>query len=44
MHEMGIALEIIEIVRAYIPKDQPSAKVRKINLNVGKLSAIVPDS
>ena len=32
MHEMGIAMEIMEIAKASIPKE------------VGKLSAIVPDS
>jgi hydrogenase nickel incorporation protein HypA/HybF len=44
MHEMGIALEIIDIATASIPKDMKRAHVRRVNLNVGKLSSIVPDS
>ncbi len=44
MHEMGIALEIIDIVRASIPADMPDAVVARVNLKVGKLSAIVPES
>jgi hydrogenase nickel incorporation protein HypA/HybF len=44
MHEMGIALEIIEIATASIPADLPDARVERINLKVGKLSAIVPSS
>ena len=44
MHEMGIALEIIKIATASIPEDAHDARVRRINLMVGKLSAVVPDS
>ena len=44
MHEMGIALEIIDIATASIPPDLAGAKVARVNLAVGKLSAIVPDS
>ena len=44
MHEMGIALEIIRIVQASIPADQTDAQVERVNLKVGKLSAVVPDS
>ncbi len=44
MHEMGIALEIVKIVRASIPADQPEACVQRVNLKVGKLSAVVADS
>lgn len=44
MHEMGIALEIIDITRASIPPDMPDAVVARVNLKVGKLSAIVPES
>ena len=44
MHEMGIALEIIDIATASIPADLEGAKVARVNLEVGKLSAIVPDS
>jgi hydrogenase nickel incorporation protein HypA/HybF len=44
MHEMGIAMEIVEIAKASIPKDMQEARVQRVNLQVGKLSAIVPDS
>jgi hydrogenase nickel incorporation protein HypA/HybF len=44
MHEMGIALEIIDIARASIPADMPDATVARVNLKVGKLSAVVPES
>jgi hydrogenase nickel incorporation protein HypA/HybF len=44
MHEMGIAMEIVDIARASIPEDMQGSKVRKVNLQVGKLSAIVTDS
>jgi hydrogenase nickel incorporation protein HypA/HybF len=44
MHEMGIALQIIDIATASIPPDMRSARVERINLKIGKLSAVVPDS
>jgi hydrogenase nickel incorporation protein HypA/HybF len=44
MHEMGIALQIIEIATASIPAQMGSAKVEKVNLKIGKLAAVVPDS
>jgi hydrogenase nickel incorporation protein HypA/HybF len=44
MHEMGIALQIIEIAAASIPEDMKDARVKKVNLKVGKLSAVVPTS
>ncbi len=44
MHEMGIALQIIEISKASIPPDMKDVRVEKINLKVGKLSAVVADS
>ena len=44
MHEMGIALEIIEIVKSSIPADLVDAKVRTVQLKIGKLSAVMPDS
>ncbi len=44
MHEMGIAMEIVDIVKASIPEDMQGAKVQRVNLQVGKLSAIVADS
>ena len=44
MHEMGIALQIIEIATASIPADMASARIERVNLQVGKLSAVVPSS
>ena len=44
MHEMGVAMQIIEIAQASIPADLGDARVARVNLKVGKLSAIVPDS
>ena len=44
MHEMGIAMQIVDITKASIPEDMKGAKVQRVNLQVGKLSAIVPDS
>ena len=44
MHEMGIAMQIVEIATASIPADLTGARIEAVNLKVGKLSAIVPDS
>ncbi len=44
MHEMGIAMQVIEIAKASIPKDMQGAKIERINLKIGKLSAVVSDS
>ncbi len=44
MHEMGIAMEIIEIAEASIPVGMDAVQVESVNLRVGKLSAIVPES
>lgn len=44
MHEMGIAMEIIKIATASIPTDMQGAQVARVNLQVGRLSAIVPSS
>jgi hydrogenase nickel incorporation protein HypA/HybF len=44
MHEMGIVMEIIEIVRASIPADATGIPVARINVKIGKLSAVVPQS
>jgi hydrogenase nickel incorporation protein HypA/HybF len=44
MHEMGIAMEIVNIATASIPADMKGARVQRVNLQVGKLSAVVPDS
>jgi hydrogenase nickel incorporation protein HypA/HybF len=44
MHEMGIAMEILRIVEESIPADLMDARVGRINLKVGRMSAVVPDS
>lgn len=44
MHEMGIALQIIEIATASIPQSDNPVQVETVNLKVGKLAAIVPES
>jgi hydrogenase nickel incorporation protein HypA/HybF len=44
MHEMGIAMQIVEISTASIPADLMGAQVEKVNVKIGKLSAVVPES
>jgi len=44
MHEMGIAMQIVDIAVSSIPADVRKPKVAKVNLRVGKLTAIVPSS
>jgi hydrogenase nickel incorporation protein HypA/HybF len=44
MHEMGIAMQIIEIAVASIPADLKNAQVKRVNIKVGKLAAVVPES
>ena len=44
MHEMGIALQIVEIATASIPPDLGEVRIARVNLKVGKLAAIVPES
>lgn len=44
MHEMGIALQIVEIATASLPQDLKDIRVEKINLKIGKLAAVVPSS
>jgi hydrogenase nickel incorporation protein HypA/HybF len=44
MHEMGIAIQILEIAAASIPPALKGARVDKVNLRIGKLAAVVPDS
>lgn len=44
MHEMGIAMEILRIVQDSIPADMTGTRVRRINLKVGRMSAVVPES
>jgi hydrogenase nickel incorporation protein HypA/HybF len=44
MHEMGIALQIVEIAGASIPPDLKNVRVQRVNLKIGKLAAVVPES
>lgn len=44
MHEMGIATEIVRIVIESIPDEMADAKVARINIKIGQLSAVVPKS
>ena len=44
MHEMGIALQIVEIATASLPPDLGEARVAAVNLKIGKLAAVVPES
>ena len=44
MHEMGIALQIVEIATASLPADLSQARVAAVNLKIGKLAAVVPES
>ncbi len=44
MHEMGLVMEIIQITSDSIPKELEGTPVERINLKVGKFSAVVPDS
>lgn len=44
MHEMGLATEIVRIVTESIPSDMVDPKVERVNLKVGKLAAVVPQS
>ena len=44
MHEMGIAMQIVEISTSSIPRDLENPRVKSIHLKIGRLTAIVPDS
>jgi hydrogenase nickel incorporation protein HypA/HybF len=44
MHEMGIALQIVEITSASLPANLGEARVTAVNLKIGKLAAVVPES
>jgi len=44
MHEMGIAMEIVKISRDSIPPHMTDARVERVNVRIGKLSAVVPQS
>ena len=40
---MGIAMEVLKIIQEHLPSDQ-ALKVTKVNLKIGKLTAIIPDT
>ncbi|MDM8549248.1 hydrogenase maturation nickel metallochaperone HypA [Desulfobacterales bacterium HSG2] len=44
MHEMGIAMQVVEIATASIPPEMKGARVEGVNLKIGRLAAVVPDS
>jgi hydrogenase nickel incorporation protein HypA/HybF len=44
MHEMGIAAQVVQIATDSIPADMAGARVEQVNLKVGKLAAVVPQS
>ncbi len=44
MHEMGIAMQVMEIAIDSIPEEMGEARVERVNLKVGRLAAVVPDS
>ncbi|MCP4112502.1 MAG: hydrogenase maturation nickel metallochaperone HypA [Desulfobacteraceae bacterium] len=44
MHEMGIAMQVVEIATASIPDNMKDVQVERVNLKVGRLAAVVPGS
>lgn len=44
MHEMGIAMQIVEMSIASIPEEMKNIQVERVNLKVGKLAAVIPGS
>ena len=44
MHEMGIALQIVKIAADAIPDNAMNIPVKRVNIQVGKLTAVVPES
>ena len=44
MHEMGIAIEVMKIAMAHLPDQGRGLRVKALNLRIGKLTAIVPES
>ena len=44
MHEMGIAMQIIDRATEALPADMKNKAVKKIHLKVGQLAAIIPAS
>jgi hydrogenase nickel incorporation protein HypA/HybF len=44
MHEMGIAMQVVEIAAASIPEHLKGCRVQGVHLKIGRLSSVVPDS
>lgn len=44
MHEMGIAVRIVEIAISAIPPDVEDARIERINMRIGRLTAVEPES
>ena len=44
MHEMGIAMQIIEVSASAIPEAMKGVAVEAVNLKIGRLTAVVPES
>lgn len=44
MHEMGIAMQIVDIAVSALPEGLPAGCVGKVRLRVGQLAAVIPGS
>jgi len=44
VHEIGIALEIVSIATSSIPLELMGSKVTRVDLQMGKFSAVLPDN
>ena len=44
MHEMGIAMQIVDIAVSALPEGLPDGSVGKVRLKIGKLAAVIPGS
>lgn len=44
MHEMGIAMQVVEIATSSIPDTMEHVRVERVNLKVGKLAGVVSES
>jgi hydrogenase nickel incorporation protein HypA/HybF len=41
---MGIAMQVVEIASAAIPEEMAGSRIERVNLKVGRLSTVVPES
>lgn len=44
MHEMGIAIEVMKIAMSHLPDQGRGLRVKSLNLKIGRLTAIIPQS